>query len=182
MKSIATALAEVIVLEPQLFGDQRGFFMETFNARVFAELTGCTQPFVQDNYSRSARGVLRGLHYQVGPHPQDKLVRAVVGEIYDVAVDIRRDSSTYGRWTGVYLNAENRRQLWVPKGFAHGFVVTSEWAEVAYKVTDYYDPSGERSIRWDDPDIGIQWPYNDEPVLSAKDIVGQSFKTAELME
>ena len=182
MKKIPTLIPEVLVLEPKVFGDERGFFMETFNAKVFAELTGNAKPFVQDNHSLSARGVLRGLHYQIGRHAQDKLVRVLAGEIFDVAIDIRRGSPTLGQWVGVHLSAENKRQLWVPAGFAHGFLVISDSAEVAYKVTDYYDPSSERSIRWDDPRVGIQWPFSGQPQVSAKDALGQNFETAEMME
>lgn len=174
-----TALAGVCVLEPKVFGDDRGFFMETYNARLFAQLTGCNKTFVQDNHSRSTRGVLRGLHYQLGAHPQDKLVRCISGEIYDVAVDMRRSSPTCGQWFGVNLSADNKRQLWVPAGFAHGFLVLSATAEVVYKVTDYYDPAGERSIRWDDPQLAIQWPDAGEIQLSAKDAAGRAFAAAE---
>jgi len=181
MKAIPTALPEVLLLEPKVFGDDRGFFMETFNARGFRELTGCDKPFVQDNHSRSARGVLRGLHYQLGAHPQDKLVRCIAGEIFDVAVDIRRGSKTYGRWVGARLSATNRHQLWVPVGFAHGFLVLSETAEVIYKVTDYYDQPGERSIRWDDPQLAIDWPeIGMAPLLSGKDAAAPAFAGAEV--
>lgn len=181
MKAILTAVPEVLLLEPKVFGDDRGFFMETFNARGFRELTGCDKPFVQDNHSRSTRGVLRGLHYQLGAHAQDKLVRCVAGEIFDVAVDIRRGSKTYGRWVGARLSAANRHQLWVPVGFAHGFLVLSETAEVIYKVTDYYDPTGERSIRWDDPQLVIDWPELDvAPLLSGKDAAAPAFAEAEV--
>lgn len=171
MNVTATPLPGVLVLEPKVFGDSRGFFFESFNDRAFAELTGVTCRFVQDNHSRSARGVLRGLHYQIR-QPQGKLVRVSEGEIFDVAVDIRKSSATFGRWFGTTLSAENKRQLWLPEGFAHGFVVTSDWAEVLYKATDYYAPQHERSIRWDDPSIGIAWPLQGEPLLSAKDRQG----------
>jgi len=181
MKAIPTAVPEVLLLEPKVFGDDRGFFMETFNARGFRELTGCDKPFVQDNHSRSTRGVLRGLHYQLGAHPQDKLVRCVAGEIFDVAIDIRRSSKTYGRWVGARLSAANRHQLWVPVGFAHGFLVLSETAEVIYKVTDYYDQPGERSIRWDDPQLAIDWPETGmAPLLSGKDAAAPAFAGAEV--
>ncbi|PPE75655.1 dTDP-4-dehydrorhamnose 3,5-epimerase [Solimonas fluminis] len=180
MQAIRTALPDVILLEPKVFGDDRGFFMETFNVQTFQRLTGCAKPFVQDNHSRSTRGVLRGLHYQLGARPQDKLVRAVAGSILDVAVDIRRGSPTFGKWVGEILSAENKRQLWVPVGFAHGFIVLSETAEVLYKVTDYYDPQGERAIRWNDPDIGVDWSYQGEPLLSAKDAVAAAFRDAEV--
>lgn len=163
-----TELPEVIILEPNVFGDERGFFFESFNARDFEEATGLTPTFVQDNHSRSMRGVLRGLHYQLA-RPQGKLVRAVVGEIFDVAVDIRRASPTFGRWVGVRLSAENRRQLWVPQGFAHGFQVLSESAEVLYKTTDYWHQGDEFGIVWNDPQIGIDWPLDVPPVLSGKD-------------
>ncbi len=169
MQAIPTALPEVLILEPKVFGDERGFFMESFKAAQFAELTGCSDPMVQDNHSRSVRGVLRGLHYQLAPQAQGKLVRAVVGEIFDVAVDIRRDSPRFGQWVGVSLSAANRRQLWVPPGFAHGFCVTSETADVVYKVTAYYSPEHDRGIRWNDPAIGIDWPLDDAPQLSTKD-------------
>lgn len=180
MNLIETALPGVVILEPKVFGDDRGFFMETFNARRFRELTGCGKAFVQDNHSRSVRGVLRGLHYQLGAHPQDKLVRCVAGEIFDVAVDIRRGSRTFGQWVGERLSADNKRQLWVPAGFAHGFLVLSETAEVIYKVTDYYDPAGERSIRWDDADIGIRWPFEGQPLLSGKDAAAPAFRAAKV--
>ncbi len=182
MKVTATALEGVVLLEPQVFGDDRGWFMEAFNAEKFVDATGCRKVFVQDNQSKSAKGVLRGLHYQLGAHPQDKLVRVLSGEIFDVAVDIRRRSPTFGQWVGEYLSAENKRQLWVPVGFAHGFVVTSESAEVLYKVTDVYDSAGERSIRWDDGDIGIEWPINGAPSLSGKDAIAPAFSAAEVFE
>ncbi|WP_227459030.1 dTDP-4-dehydrorhamnose 3,5-epimerase [Cupriavidus pauculus] len=161
-------LPEVLILEPTVFGDERGFFYESFNARAFEEATGLTQTFVQDNHSRSARGVLRGLHYQLR-HAQGKLVRVVVGEIFDVAVDIRQASPTFGRWVGVRLSAENRRQLWIPQGFAHGFQVLSESAEVLYKTTDYWHQGDEFGIAWNDPQIGVEWPLDVQPVLSSKD-------------
>lgn len=182
MKIVETQLAGVVIIEPQVFGDDRGWFMEAFNAEKFAETTGCTKPFVQDNQSKSSKGVLRGLHYQLGAHPQDKLVRCVAGEIYDVAVDIRQGSPTFGQWVGETLSAENKRQLWVPVGFAHGFVVTSETAEVLYKVTDVYDPAGERSIRWDDSDVGIDWPLSEPPNLSGKDAQAVSLHEADIFE
>ena len=181
MEVIATALPEVKLVVPKVFGDQRGFFFESFNARKFVELTGVTDPFVQDNHSRSMRGVLRGLHYQIR-QSQGKLVRAIAGEIFDVAVDIRRGSPTFGKWVGEYLSAENQRQLWVPVGFAHGFVVVSESAEVLYKTTDYWAPEHERSIQWNDPTIGVEWPEVGEPILSAKDREGKPFLEAELFE
>ena len=183
MKATPTALPEVLVLEPKVFGDARGFFLESWNARSFRELTGLDLDFVQDNHSRSARGVLRGLHYQL-QQPQGKLVRVVQGAVFDVALDIRRDSPTFGRWAGVELTADNRRQLWVPAGLAHGFVVLSDSADFLYKTSDYYAPEHERSIRWDDPAIGIQWPLAahgiDTPILSAKDREGLPLAQAEL--
>ncbi|MFC4252007.1 dTDP-4-dehydrorhamnose 3,5-epimerase [Sinimarinibacterium flocculans] len=169
MQAIPTTLPDVLMLEPRVFGDERGFFMESFHAARFAELSGCSEPMVQDNHSRSVRGVLRGLHYQLPPMAQGKLVRVVSGEIYDVAVDIRRGSKTFGQWVGVTLSAENRRQLWVPPGFAHGFCVTSDTADVIYKVTAYYSPEHDRGIRWNDPAIGIAWPLETAPQLSPKD-------------
>lgn len=179
MKVITTALPEVLILEPQVFGDERGFFYESFNARRFAEATGVTREFVQDNHSRSARGVLRGLHYQL-QQAQGKLVRVSAGEVYDVAVDVRRSSANFGKWVGVHLSAENKRQLWVPEGFAHGFLVLSEYAEFLYKTTDYYAPPHERCIRWDDPQLAIDWPLDGlSPQLSAKDQQGLSLTDAE---
>jgi dTDP-4-dehydrorhamnose 3,5-epimerase len=178
MRALPTALPGVLILEPKVFGDARGFFMETFNARLFAELTGCAKPFVQDNHSRSARGVLRGLHYQIPPKAQDKLVRVIAGEIVDVAVDLRRGAPTFGRWEAVRLSAENKRQLWVPAGFAHGFAVLSDTAEVVYKVTDYYAPELEHCIRWDDPQLGIDWGLPEAPLLSAKDQAGTALAAA----
>ncbi|WP_313115482.1 dTDP-4-dehydrorhamnose 3,5-epimerase [Ectopseudomonas guguanensis] len=179
MKVIATALPEVLILEPQVFGDERGFFYESFNARRFAEATGVRRDFVQDNHSRSARGVLRGLHYQL-QQAQGKLVRVSAGEVYDVAVDVRRSSPNFGQWVGVHLSAENKRQLWVPEGFAHGFLVLSEYAEFLYKTTDYYAPAHERCIRWDDASLAIDWPLDGlTPQLSAKDQQGLSLQDAE---
>ncbi|WP_192985762.1 dTDP-4-dehydrorhamnose 3,5-epimerase [Pseudomonas sp. EggHat1] len=179
MKVITTALPQVLILEPQVFGDERGFFYESFNARRFAEATGVTREFVQDNHSRSARGVLRGLHYQLR-QAQGKLVRVSAGEVYDVAVDVRRSSANFGKWVGVHLSAENKRQLWVPEGFAHGFLVLSEYAEFLYKTTDYYAPAHERCIRWDDPQLAIDWPLEGlTPQLSAKDQQGLSLDEAE---
>ena len=171
MKATATAISDVLVLEPNVFGDERGYFFEAFNQKRFTEATGCSKAFIQDNQSRSARGVLRGLHYQVGENAQDKLVRVLSGEIFDVAVDIRCSSPTFGQWVGEYLSAENHKQMWVPVGFAHGFLVTSESAEVLYKVTAPYDPSAERSIRWDCGDLQINWPSSVTPMLAAKDAV-----------
>lgn len=179
MKAVPTRIPEVLVLEPRVFGDARGFFFESFNQRVFEEVTGLDVRFVQDNHSRSARGVLRGLHYQVR-QPQGKLVRVVRGAIFDVAVDLRRSSPTFGKWAGAELSEENRRQLWVPAGFAHGFVVLSESADVLYKTTEYYAPEHERCIAWDDPEIGIAWPGSLQPLLSDKDAAGADFKSAEV--
>ncbi|SHN28667.1 dTDP-4-dehydrorhamnose 3,5-epimerase [Pseudomonas asturiensis] len=179
MNVIATKLPEVLILEPRVFGDERGFFFESFNARAFSEATGLERQFVQDNHSRSQKGVLRGLHYQI-EHVQGKLVRVTAGEVLDIAVDIRRSSPTFGQWVGVRLSAENARQLWVPEGFAHGFVVLSDSAEFLYKTTDYYTPSAERCIRWDDPDLAIDWELDGAPQLSAKDQQGKSLNEAEL--
>lgn len=177
MKVIETALPDVHIIEPRVFGDQRGFFMETWNRRRYEEL-GLPADFVQDNQSGSRRGVLRGLHYQIR-QPQGKLVWVIAGEVFDVAVDLRRSSPTFGRWVGVTLSAENRRQLWVPPGFAHGFIVTSETAEFVYKCTDYYAPEHERCIRWDDPDLAIEWPLDETPIVSEKDAAGAAFAGAE---
>jgi dTDP-4-dehydrorhamnose 3,5-epimerase len=173
-----TEIPDLLIIEPKVFGDDRGFFYESFNERRFAELTGVNPRFVQDNHSRSSRNVLRGLHYQI-KQPQGKLVRVTAGEVFDVAVDMRRSSPTFGRWVGVILSAENKRQLWIPEGFAHGFVVTSESAEFLYKTTDYWVPEHERSVRWDDPAIGIQWPLEGTPQLSAKDQAGVLLADAE---
>lgn len=178
MKVIPTKLSGAFVLEPRVFGDSRGFFFESFNQRAFAEATGTETCFVQDNHSRSAKGVLRGLHYQIR-QPQGKLVRVVRGAVFDVAVDLRKSSPTFGQWIGVELSEENQRQLWVPPGFAHGFVVLSESADFLYKTTDYYAPEHERCIIWNDPDIGIDWPLQN-PALSAKDQAGKAFAGAEV--
>ena len=183
MKATATAIEGVLILEPKVFGDARGFFMESYNRRTFANVSGLDIDFVQDNHSRSARGVLRGLHYQLR-QPQGKLVRVAAGAVFDVAVDIRRASPTFGRWVGVELTAENQRQLWVPAGLAHGFVVLSESADFLYKTTDYYAPEHERCIAWDDPAVGIAWPLAAHgiraPLLSAKDRAGVALAQAEL--
>jgi len=168
MKVTATAIADVLIVEPKVFGDARGFFFESFNQKAFNQATGLNLNFVQDNHSRSAKGVLRGLHYQI-QQPQGKLVRVVRGAVFDVAVDIRKGSPTFGQWVGIELTEENHKQLWIPAGFAHGFLVTSESAEFLYKTTDYYAPEHERCIAWNDPTIGIQWPIQGEPSLSAKD-------------
>ena len=166
-----TALPEVLILEPKVFGDERGFFFESFNQRDFQKVTGLDVTFVQDNHSRSSQGVLRGLHYQI-QHPQGKLVRVTQGAVFDVAVDMRRSSPNFGKWIGVELSAENKRQLWVPAGFAHGFLVTSESAEFLYKTTDYWFPEHERSLVWNDETVGITWPLNSLPKLASKDMAG----------
>lgn len=179
MNVIETALPDVLILEPKVFGDSRGFFFESFNAAAFEAATGIKRSFVQDNHSKSQRGVLRGLHYQI-QQPQGKLVRVVSGEVFDVAVDLRRSSPSFGRWVGTRLSAENQRQLWIPEGFAHGFLVLSESAEFLYKTTDYYAPAHERSLLWNDPAVGIDWPLDGEPTLSGKDEAGKLLKDAEL--
>lgn len=179
MKVIATAIAEVLLIEPKVFGDDRGFFFESFNARDFQRATGLKVNFVQDNHSRSVKGVLRGLHYQI-KQPQGKLVRVVQGEVFDVAVDLRRSSPTFGKWVGEHISAMNRRQLWIPQGFAHGFIVLSETAEFLYKTTDYYAPEHERSLLWNDPMLGIAWPMSCAPQLAAKDAAGQLLSNADL--
>ena len=169
MKATRLAIPDVVLLEPKVFGDERGFFYESFNQRAFNEATGLDVQFVQDNHSKSAKNVLRGLHYQLPPKAQGKLVRVVAGEVFDVAVDIRRDSPTYGKWEGQLLSAENKRQLWMPPGFAHGFLVLSESAELLYKTTDYYSPEHEGGIMWNDTDLKISWPLSGVPILSGKD-------------
>ncbi len=178
MNVIATELPEVLILEPRVFGDDRGFFYESFNAKKFGELTGVAVEFVQDNHSMSARNVLRGLHYQI-QQTQGKLVRATAGEVYDVVVDLRKSSPRFGKWVGVTLSAENKRQLWVPAGFAHGFVVVSDKAEFLYKTTDYWAPEHERCLLWNDPALGIQWPMQDAPIMSGKDMQGLPLSQAE---
>lgn len=178
MKAIPTAIPEVLIFEPQVFGDDRGFFFESFNARTFRELTGVACDFVQDNHSKSARNVLRGLHYQI-EQTQGKLVRVVSGAVFDVAVDMRRSSPTFGQWVGVELSAENKRQLWIPPGFAHGFLVTSDSAEFLYKTTDYWAPQHERSLLWNDPALRIEWPLQVQPVLSGKDAQAKRLADAE---
>ena len=180
MKIIDTKIPDVKIIEPTVFGDERGFFMETWNQKRFEELvTGKPTTFVQDNHSKSKKGILRGLHYQT-ENTQGKLVRVISGEVFDVAVDIRKESPTFGQWVGEYLSAENKRQLWIPKGFAHGFLVMSDEAEFVYKCTDYYHPESEVSIKWNDPDVNIQWPSisNKTPLLSPKDELGVSFESA----
>lgn len=179
MNIIRTNIPDVLIIEPQVFGDERGFFLESFNQRTFAEKTGITTQFVQDNHSRSAKNVLRGLHYQI-KQPQGKLVRVVIGEVFDVAVDLRKNSSTFGEWSGCLLSAENKRQMWIPAGFAHGFVVLSEIADFLYKTTDYYAPEHERCILWNDPELGIDWHFQEQPILSAKDRQALSLKEAEV--
>ena len=180
MQAVQTALPGLLIIEPKVFGDARGFFFESFNQRVFEQLTGRSANFVQDNHSRSARNVLRGLHYQIR-QPQGKLVRVVAGEVFDVAVDIRRSSPTFGQCEGTMLSAENKRILWIPEGFAHGFVVLSEYAEFLYKTTDYWAPEHERSILWNDPDLAIDWHLaGATPLLSGKDQAGKPFREAEL--
>ena len=180
MKITPCAIADVLLLEPRVFGDERGFFFESFNQRDFNQATGLDLHFVQDNHSRSARNVLRGLHYQI-VQPQGKLVRVVAGEVFDVAVDIRRNSPTFGQWAGAILSATNKRQLWVPPGLAHGFLVLSEFADFIYKTTDYYAPAHERCIAWNDPALAISWPLSgNTPVLSSKDSAGRAFLEADL--
>ena len=178
MKVTPTQIADVLSIAPKVFGDDRGFFFESFNLRAFRDATGLNVDFVQDNHSKSARNVLRGLHYQV-KQAQGKLVRVTQGEVFDVAVDIRKGSPTYGRWVGEILSAENKKQLWIPAGLAHGFVVLSETAEFLYKTTDYYAPEYERCIAWNDPDLAIAWPIDGSPLLSSKDAAGAAFRDAE---
>ena len=178
MNVIRTAIPEVVLIEPKVFGDARGFFFESFNQKAFNEATGTNHQFVQDNHSRSAKGVLRGLHYQI-QQPQGKLVRVVRGAVFDVAVDIRKSSPTFGRWVGAELSEDNQHQLWVPPGFAHGFLVLSDLADFLYKTTDYYAPQYERSILWNDSDLNIDWPIG-EPILSNKDRQGLKFNSADL--
>jgi len=178
MKAIQTDIPGLVILEPRVFGDERGFFFESYNRRAFREATGLDPDFVQDNHSRSARGVLRGLHYQVR-RAQGKLVRVVAGEVWDAVVDLRRSSPTFGKWMGVTLSAANRRMLWVPEGFAHGFVVTSDAAEFLYKTTDYYAPEHERSLLWNDPALAIAWPLQGEPILKPGDANGTPLARAE---
>jgi len=180
MKVQTTAIPDVLIIEPDVFGDERGFFMESFNAREMQQI-GIDAEFVQDNHSRSQRGVLRGLHYQIS-QPQGKLVRVVNGAVFDVAVDMRRDSSTFGKWAGVELSAENKRLFWLPAGLAHGFYVLSESADFVYKATDYYAPQFERTVLWNDSDLGIVWPLKGEPILSGKDAVGKTFRESEVFE
>ena len=181
MNIIKTEIPDVLIIEPKVFGDARGFFFESFNARAFTAATGLSPTFVQDNHSRSAKNVLRGLHYQI-KQPQGKLVRVAVGEVFDVAVDLRKSSPTFGQWTGTVLSAENKRLLWIPEGFAHGFLVLSESADFLYKTTDYYAPEHERCVAWNDAAINIQWPLNSSPILAAKDIGGKRLQDAEVFQ
>jgi dTDP-4-dehydrorhamnose 3,5-epimerase len=181
MQVTATSLPEVLIVEPKVFGDERGFFFESFNRKLFSEKARLTNDLVQDNHSRSAKNVLRGLHYQI-QHPQGKLVRVVRGSVFDVAVDIRKSSPNFGRWVGTELSEKNHRQLWVPPGFAHGFLVLSESVDFLYKTTDYWHPEHERCIRWNDPTIGIDWPLDGAPMLSAKDARGKKIAEAEVFE
>ena len=174
MKATPLKIPDVILIEPKVFGDERGYFFESFNQAAFNQAIGYEVQFVQANHSKSQKGVLRGLHYQLPPKAQGKLVRVVQGEVFDVTVDIRKDSPTFGQWVGEILSAENKRQLWIPAGFAHGFITLSETAEFLYKTTDYYAPEYERCIAWDDPEIGINWPLDQTPVLSNKDLRGSS--------
>jgi dTDP-4-dehydrorhamnose 3,5-epimerase len=177
MKAIPTAIPEVVLIEPRVFGDDRGFFYESWNQRTLVDL-GIHAEFVQDNHSRSQRNVLRGLHYQID-HAQGKLVRVTAGTVYDIAVDLRRSSPTFGKWVGFTLSADDKRMAWIPPGFAHGFCVTSDWAEFLYKTTDYWSPAHERTLLWNDPQLGIPWPLDGEPVLAAKDKAGTPLDQAE---
>lgn len=179
MNVIKTAIPDVLIFEPKVFGDERGFFFESFNHKLFEEAVGYLVTFVQDNHSKSSKGVLRGLHYQLPPHAQGKLVRCVTGEVFDVAVDIRKSSPTFGQWVGVHLSGENKRQLWIPEGFAHGFLTLSDTVEFLYKTTNYYNQQSERGIRWDDPDLNIKWSEISSPMLSAKDKAMSFLKNSE---
>ena len=179
MKAIPLTIPDIILFEPKVFGDDRGFFFESFNQIIFEKITGITPTFVQDNHSKSTKGVLRGLHYQLPPKEQGKLIRAIQGEIFDVVVDIRKDSPTYGQWLSEVLSADNKKQLWIPPGFAHGFLTLSETAEILYKTTDFYAPECERCIAWNEPEIGIEWPLQGEPFLSGKDMRGLSLSNCE---
>ncbi|ECE1267502.1 dTDP-4-dehydrorhamnose 3,5-epimerase [Salmonella enterica] len=175
MNVIKTEIPDVLIFEPKVFSDERGFFMESFNQKVFEEAVGRKIDFVQDNHSKSTKGVLRGLHYQVEPYAQGKLVRCIAGEVFDVAVDIRKDSETFGKWVGVNISSENKRQLWIPEGFAHGFLVLSDSADFLYKTSNYYSPIHERGIVWNDPTININWPINIDKILSEKDTILPNF-------
>ena len=180
MIATKTAIADVLILEPKVFGDERGFFFESYNDKALRVATGLDIGFVQDNHSKSAKHVLRGLHYQIAPRAQGKLIRVISGAVFDVAVDIRRDSPTYGRWIWQFLSAENKRQLWIPPGLAHGFLTLSDTAEFLYKTTDYYSPEHERCIAWNDPELAITWPSEIRPILSAKDSAGLSLQETQL--
>ncbi|WP_323813307.1 dTDP-4-dehydrorhamnose 3,5-epimerase [Cellvibrio sp. NN19] len=182
MNIIKTEIPEVIIFEPKVFGDERGFFLESFNQKIFEEATGLKRDFVQDNHSKSSKGVLRGLHYQLPPMAQGKLVRVVQGEVFDVAVDIRKSSPTFGKWVGVHLSAENKRQLWIPEGFAHGFLTLSDTAEFLYKTTNYYSPKDEGAIVWNDATLAIQWPEAGEILVSSKDQIAPAFNNATYFE
>jgi dTDP-4-dehydrorhamnose 3,5-epimerase len=181
MQAVATKLPEVLIFEPKVFGDERGFFLESYNRKRFKELTGVEADFVQDNHSRSAKGVLRGLHFQLDPHAQGKLVRVTAGKVFDVAADVRRSSPRFGQWVGVELSAENHRQLWIPPGFAHGFLVLSDSADFLYKASSYYAPQHERAVRWNDPQVGVEWPLPADatPLVSGKDAAAPLLKDAE---
>jgi len=181
MKVTKTALQDALLIEPEVHRDDRGYFLETWNAREFAKHTGVSATFVQDNHAHSAHNVLRGLHYQIR-QPQGKLVRVISGEVFDVTVDLRKSSLTFGRWMSVSLSADNKRMLWIPEGFAHGYLTLSESSDLLYKTTAYYDSASERCIAWNDPDLGIQWPLNAEPVLAARDRSGTAFRNAELFD
>lgn len=181
MKVTPTAIPDILLIEPRIFGDERGFFFESHNDRTFTESTGIRTRFVQDNHSRSAQNVLRGMHYQI-QRPQGKLIRVTTGKVFDVAVDLRRSSPTYGKWTGTLLSGENKFMLWIPEGFAHGFLVISEFADFLYKTTDYYSPAHERCIAWNDPDINIQWPLQNAPLISQKDRQGNFLRNAEVFK
>lgn len=179
MNVIKSQIPDVLIIEPKVFADERGFFMESFNQQRFNEIVGREVNFVQDNHSRSSQGVLRGLHYQLAPKAQGKLVRVTDGEVFDVAVDMRKNSPTFGQWTGVILSDENKRQFWIPEGFAHGFYVLSETADFLYKTTNYYSPEHDRSLKWDDADIAIEWDLTTLPLVSAKDQIAKAFKDAD---
>lgn len=181
MNIISTIISDLLIIEPKVFGDERGFFYESFNQKAFCETTGQEVEFVQDNHSKSAKNVLRGLHFQVPPKAQGKLVRVVQGEVFDVAVDLRKSSKTFGRWVGIILSAENKKQFWIPPGFAHGFLTLSDSAESLYKTTDYYSPEHERCIAWNDPGVGIKWPLAVEPQLSPKDRQGVALGEIEML-
>jgi dTDP-4-dehydrorhamnose 3,5-epimerase len=182
LKVTPTSIPDVLVLEPKVFGDERGFFYESFNQKTFNEATGLNEVFVQDNHSRSTQGVLRGLHYQLPPKAQGKLVRVISGAVWDVVIDIRQSSATFGKWIGVELTEHNQKQLWIPPGFAHGFIVTSESADFVYKTTNYYSPEHQKCIAWDDPNLDIHWPENLMPILSSKDLKGTRLTVSEIFK